>query len=129
MWYADPSGATERAELTCAGLRVYPGDNELGLGIAAVSARLADGGLRVVAGCCPNLLREAQLYRYDDEVGGGGAEAPVDAHNHALAALRDLVCCLDRRRMARRRPVTAPAAHAGPPVEPNAGQQAAKERR
>ena len=61
MWYADPSGATERAELTCAGLRVYPGDNELGPGIAAVSARLADGGLRVVAGCCPNLLREAQL--------------------------------------------------------------------
>ena len=37
-WYADPSGATERCELRCAGLTVREGDNALRPGIAAVSA-------------------------------------------------------------------------------------------
>ncbi len=95
-WYADPSGATERCELRCAGFTVMEGTNALRPGIAAVSARLENGTLRVLEGRCPNLLAEAALYRYSD----GHAEAPVDEHNHALAALRYLISRLDVRHMA-----------------------------
>lgn len=38
VWYADPSGATERSELRCAGFTVHAGVNALRPGIAAVSA-------------------------------------------------------------------------------------------
>ncbi len=109
MWYADPSGANERAELLYAGFKVREGCNSLRPGIAAVSARLEDGTLRVLEGRCPNLLEEAGLYRYDDESGARSAEAPLAEHNHALAALRYLISGLDRRKMARlRNPHIAP---------------------
>jgi Terminase large subunit, T4likevirus-type, N-terminal len=100
-WSADPSGAAEISELRCADRVVRRGINALQFGIAAVTARLADGRLRVVEGACPNLLAEACLYRYPEE-GEGGNENPLDEHNHALAALRYLVSRLDERRMARR---------------------------
>jgi hypothetical protein len=61
-------------------------------GIAAVSARLENGTLKVAEGACANLLSEARLYRYGEEAGG---EVPIDEHNHALAALRYLVSGLD----------------------------------
>jgi hypothetical protein len=102
MWYADPSGATEIAELTRAGFLVRRGDNAIATGIAAVSARLQAGTLRVVEGCCPNLLAEAGLYRYGDSPTDRRGEVPVDEHNHALAALRYLISRLDARRLARR---------------------------
>ena len=66
MWYADPSGANERSELRCAGFNVREGSNSLRPGIMAVTARLENGGLRVLEGKCPNLLAEAGLYRYGD---------------------------------------------------------------
>ena len=62
----------------------------------------------MVAGCCPNLLYEASLYRYSDAAGERHAEVPVDEHNHALAALRYLVSKLDERRMAGQRPGQPP---------------------
>jgi hypothetical protein len=98
FWYADPSGANERAELLHAGFKVSPGINALGLGIAAVTSRLGTGTLKVVRGSCPNLLAEAELYRYGD---GRDSESPVDDHNHALAALRYLITRLDEHRLAR----------------------------
>jgi hypothetical protein len=102
LWYADPSGATERSELRCADFVVREGNNELRAGIAAVTARLQNGTLRILEGACPNLLAEAGLYRW---AGHGDfsaeKEKPVDEHNHALAALRYLVSRLDRHRMAR----------------------------
>jgi hypothetical protein len=107
-WYADPSGANERCELRCAGFKVLEGSNALRPGIAAVSARLENGTLRVLEGRCPNLLAEAALYRYSDAAGERHAEAPVDEHNHALAALRYLVSRLDERHMAGPRPVRPP---------------------
>jgi hypothetical protein len=36
-------------------------------------------------------LHEADLYRYTDAPADSRAEAPVDEHNHALAALRYLI--------------------------------------
>ncbi len=109
MWYADPSGATEREELRCANFKVREGNNALRPGIAAVSARVADDALRVVAGCCPNLLREAGLYCYGPDPAERRSEVPVDRDNHALAALRYLISRLDEHRMARHRPTPAAA--------------------
>jgi len=94
VWYADPAGANERAELRAAGFVVNKGNNAIRPGIAAVSARLQNGTLRIVQGRCPNLLAEAGLYRHGD------GEVPVDDHNHALDALRYLISKLDARLMA-----------------------------
>jgi hypothetical protein len=115
LWYADPSGPGECDELNRAGFKVRRGNNSLRAGIAAVTARLQNGGLRVLEGRCPNLLAEAGLYRYGDESRDRQAETPVDEHNHALAALRYLISGLDRRKMARLR--GAPDA-AAPPTDP-----------
>jgi hypothetical protein len=102
-WYADPAGANERCELRCAGFAVREGNNALRAGIAAVSARVENGTLRVLEGRCPNLVAEAGLYRYDDAPSERRGEVPLDEHNHALAALRYLVGKLDQRHMARPR--------------------------
>ena len=63
-----------------------------------VTARLADGTLKVLEKACPNLLYEAALYRWDDDE--DGSETPVSEHNHALDALRYLVSRLDQCRPA-----------------------------
>ncbi len=103
-WYADPSGRTEIEELRAAGLTVLPGTNDIRLGIAAVNARLNTGRLKVLKGTCPNLLREARLYRYPTvQERHGETELPMDANNHALAALRYLVSKLDARFLGRLR--------------------------
>ncbi|CAN5191023.1 hypothetical protein BH10PLA2_BH10PLA2_17200 [soil metagenome] len=107
IYYADPSGAAEIAEMRYANFKVVPGNNAIQLGIAAVSARLADGTLRVVESSCPDLLAEACLYRYPEQ-GEGGSENPLDEHNHALAALRYLISMVDARRMGKRRPIVNP---------------------
>ena len=118
MWYVDPSGAQEKCELMWAGFKVRDGINALRPGIAAVSARLENGTLKVVEGCCPNLLYKAGLYRYSDDPSDGHAEAAVDEQNHALTALRYMIAALDARYMARDRP--APRAPDAPPA---AGQE------
>ncbi|MCI0640710.1 MAG: hypothetical protein L0Y72_20010 [Gemmataceae bacterium] len=100
VWYADPSGATEIEELIRANCVVRKGINALRAGIAAVSARLQNGTLKVLKGRCPNLLAEAGLYRYGTRPTEAKGEEPVDAHNHALAALRYLISTVDRGRMA-----------------------------
>jgi hypothetical protein len=103
-WYADPAGRTEIEELRAAGLCVRPGDNEIRPGIAAVSARLRTGRLKVRRPACPNLIREAALYRYPTAAERAlRGENPVDEHNHALGALRYLVAGLDAHFMARLR--------------------------
>jgi hypothetical protein len=107
-WYADPSGAGEIEQLICGGFTVGRGKNDLRQGIAAVSARIEDGTLKILPGRCPNLLAEADLYRYSTAAEDKKAETPVDDNNHALAALRYLISQLDRGRLGRRnRQVTA----------------------
>jgi hypothetical protein len=102
-WYADPAGASEIAELRHASFKISAGDNTIRAGIAAISARIESGTLKVIQGRCPNLLAEAQLYRYSDDPTDRRSETPLDQHNHALAALRYLISKLDARRMARLR--------------------------
>jgi hypothetical protein len=103
-WTADPAGATEINELRAAGLTLRKGDNDIRLGIAAVTARLRTGRLKVCAACCPNLCAEARLYRYPSGTERQRlGEKPIDESNHALAALRYLVATLDARFIARLR--------------------------
>lgn len=118
LWYADPAGANECAELRCANFAVRQGDNSLRLGIAAVTARLETGALKVVAGKCPNLLAEAELYRYSDDPHERDSEQPLDEHNHALAALRYLVARIDARKITRRMRAAATQAAAAGNDEP-----------
>jgi hypothetical protein len=108
-WYADPSGAGEISELKRAGFAISAGKNALRQGIAAVTARLQSGRLKVMPGACPNLLAEAQLCRYSDDATDKRAETPVDDNNHALAALRYLVTKLDAGRNVRTGPAETPA--------------------
>jgi hypothetical protein len=95
-FYADPAGATDGAALRYAGLVVRKGNNDIPPGIAAVTARLRTGRLKVHRGNCPNLLEEAKLYRYPQTVRGQDAsETPIKGHDHALDALRYLVSRID----------------------------------
>jgi hypothetical protein len=97
-WYADPEGAREIKELRCAGFPVRKGDNPRRPGIAAVRARIENGTLKILEGACPNLLAEAQLYRYDSD--SENSEDPVKEDDHAMDALRYLVSKLDHKKMA-----------------------------
>ncbi len=77
------------------------GKNGIRAGIAAVTARLQTGRLKI-APTCPNLLAEAKLYRYPTaDEGRSPTENPVDENNHALAALRYLISRLDARYLAK----------------------------
>ncbi|HEV3258486.1 MAG TPA: hypothetical protein VG013_16535 [Gemmataceae bacterium] len=117
MWYADPAGAGDISELLHAGFTVRRGHNPICPGIAAVTARIQTGRLKILAGKCPNLLAEALLYRYDENPKGKNAETPVDEHNHALAALRYLVARIDKGKMARAARSTAEPAPADATAE------------
>jgi hypothetical protein len=71
---------------------VSASSNSLHSGIAAATARLQAGTLKIVPGACPSLSLEAGLYRWSDE-----GESPENRHNHTLAALRYLISKLEQR--------------------------------
>src|SRR5262249_12183568 len=119
MWYADPAGRTEIEELRAAGHKVRRGPNDIRPGIAAVTARIRTGRLKVYAAGCPNLLAEARLYRYpskSERLRDG--ENPVDDSNHALGALRYLISGIDARTLARPYAKEDPDAGERPRAEP-----------
>jgi hypothetical protein len=116
-WWADPSEPGLISEMRCAGFKVSKSSNPIDPGNAAVASRLENHLLRVCDGCCPNLLHEAELYRYGEAVGDKPVK-PVDEYNHTLDALRYLVMKLDAHHLARpwykrRLPSHVPADPAG----------------
>lgn len=124
-WYADPAGADQVAELQAAGHAVTPcvhlGHEPLMAGIDRVTERIQGGRLKV-SKACPNLLREAGLYRYPDDArarSAGAREKPIDCDNHALSALRYLIVGVDRFR----------AIEGGPTRSRTAGREAAEAER
>ena len=99
MWYADPQDPGRRKELLKADFTVRKAKNAIALGINAVFARIQHGRLKILAGDCPNLLAEAELYSYaDDPYEESKSEKPQDKYNHALDALRYLVASIDANR-------------------------------
>jgi hypothetical protein len=94
-WWADPSGAGLIDEMRRADFRISKGNNDIEHGIQAVHARLQTGRLRILQGCCPQLLAEAQLYRYETDELGRRTGKPLKEHDHALDALRYLISGLD----------------------------------
>jgi hypothetical protein len=80
--FRDPSGTAEINEMIGADFTVRKGRNAMRLGIAAVTARLENGTLRVVEGACPNLLREAGLYRYATKADSRRGESPLGQDDH-----------------------------------------------
>jgi hypothetical protein len=107
-WFADPSGASDIAELRRANLVVLPALNDVRSGIAAVTARIETGRLKVRRAGCANLLAEAETYRYPKSEAGAEAENPIPEFNHAMDALRYLISRLDEGFIARvrRKPET-----------------------
>jgi hypothetical protein len=104
IWYADPSGPEWIERCLRLGWKVTKGDNDIHLGIAAVTERLRTGRLKVMRARCPNLVAESRLYRYPTPAERAVAgENPIDANNHALGALRYLVSQIDSLYLARRR--------------------------
>jgi hypothetical protein len=103
--HADPAEPGDIKELTLANFTVLPGRNTIRDGIAAVSARLQNGTLRIVHGACPNLLREAEFYRYETERGSRKSEKPRDNDDHALDALRYLIATIDEGKLGRRQKI------------------------
>jgi len=95
-WFCDPAGANERAEMIRAGHQALPGRNDIRAGIARLREWLALGLVRIAPGACPNLLEEAQRYKYDTDPRHSRSELPVDEYNHGLAGLRYLVMGLPR---------------------------------
>jgi hypothetical protein len=119
-WYADPAGRTDIEALRTAGLPVRASANPIRPGIAAVTARIRTGRLKVNGKCCPNLVDEAHRYRYPtpgERVLLG--ENPVDEYNHALGALRYLIVKLDARALGKSRHPTPPDPPASRPEPDN----------
>ena len=97
-WWADPAGRTEIEELRRVGMAVRQGINAIDAGLACVTSRIRNGRLTIDPVKCPALIREFSLYRWPDEASGEASHgSPMDADNHALAALRYLVMGIDRR--------------------------------
>ena len=99
VWFADPAGADQIAELRRADHTVRRAPNSIMAGIAAVSARIRDGRLRILNLTeMQPLLEEAYGYAYPEE--HGDSEQPVGVDDHAMDALRYLVAGVDRGRTA-----------------------------
>ncbi len=102
QWWADPSRPDSIDELRRSGHSVRAGNNDILLGIDAVSARIYSRRLRIHSRC-KALLAEAEQYQYpekDDQVIG---DKPLKDFDHAMDALRYMVVGVDRRRIARQR--------------------------
>ncbi|MBY0232704.1 MAG: hypothetical protein K2W96_25775 [Gemmataceae bacterium] len=92
----------------------------------AVAARIRTGRLRVLRSACPDLVAEAELYRYPaPQQRHLLGENPIDADNHALAALRYLVSRLDAKFIGRLRTQAGGA----PPDRGEAARKEAAEER
>lgn len=95
-FYADPARPDSIVELRHAGFDVAPcvhlGARPIMEGIDRVSARIAEGRLKI-SEACTDLIRESTIYAYDPEK---LTEQPIDSDNHAMDALRYLITGIDR---------------------------------
>ena len=73
------------------------GSGSVEYGIDLLSARIQTGKLKLIKGTTPNLLNEAESYRYEVDEDNQGSNKIVGS-DHALDALRYLVMSIDRNK-------------------------------
>jgi phage terminase large subunit len=100
VYFGDPSGAQQIADLHSFGLQVIKANNDILAGIETTSARIMSKGLKIYRQACPNLCRELAIHRYASEEEDGmqvraRGEKPIDKDNHAADALRYLIRGVD----------------------------------
>jgi PBSX family phage terminase large subunit len=97
LWYADPEDPEKIAQFNKAGLRTIAAKNEWELGRDALTKVLrAPGRYKIVRKDCPNTLEEFETHHYPEGTDEKGEkEAPIDANNHALSALRYIVVMVE----------------------------------
>lgn len=84
-------GGQERMELAALGIRTYPANKDLVMGVHSVRARFKTDKLKIVRGRCPNLLREMSSYEWGpDDKPKKGKEG-----DHALDCMRYIVASVD----------------------------------
>lgn len=98
-FYADPSAAGLIAEMKANGLPVQPADNEVMPGVQFIKARLVvqgDGRPRLtISPSCANTISEFESYAWHEK---SRKDQPEKINDHAMDALRYVVCSLNRRR-------------------------------
>jgi len=99
-YFGDPSGAQQIADCNATGMAVVPANNDILAGISAVTARINARQLVIYKKYCPNLAKEANVYRYpcQEEIGASArvtGEKPLDKDNHAMDALRYMIRGVD----------------------------------
>lgn len=98
LYAADPSRPDSIKELRTAGLSVMPAQNDILVGIDAVTSRILTDRLKISRDLRA-VIAESEEYHFpekEDEIIG---DKPVDEFNHAMDALRYLVMLVDRRRI------------------------------
>ena len=79
-----------RRQVAAAGHKVRRGPNDIRPGIAAVTARVRSGRLKVHTAGCPNLVAEARLYRYPTETERTrSGENPTMSRGRRLTSIRN----------------------------------------
>lgn len=102
-WYADSSRPDSIRELRRLGFYCRPckkGAGSIAEGINLVHQRIRAGKLKILRGLCPNLVEEAEMYRYPDKDEQSYGDVPIDEHSHTMDALRYLISSIDRKRTA-----------------------------
>lgn len=90
-FYADPSEPTFINEFKLAGLNCQPANNEVVSGIGAVNGLFRNNRLFIVRGACPNLERELEEYKWQqNNQGEPKPDRPEKDNDHSLDALRYL---------------------------------------
>lgn len=96
LYFADPSGAQQIADMQAQGLAVTKGINDILAGIETVNKYANLPRLKVYRKQCPMLVTEAARYRYpsEEEIGASAknaGEKPMDKDNHVMDALRYMI--------------------------------------
>ena len=85
--YLDPSAESFQIELRRNKIRVIEAENDVFPGITFVANLISNHQLKVVD-CCPNLIREMEMYVWDSKKSARGIQEPVKQNDHACDALR-----------------------------------------
>jgi len=85
--YLDPSAQSFQLELQRRGMHVVHANNEVEEGIQIMTKEMKSGNL-FICDECKDLIREIQIYSWDNKAAKKGKDAPLKENDHAVDALR-----------------------------------------